>query len=109
MKENDPRTRVLKILAIFLTVLVVIALILLFKPNIIDVDIPEDEGRVSIIDIPGIGEKSDPLEKDEADVDIKVKPEYHGSFSLDKIGEWLEDPSELIDNTSLSIEGKIEF
>ena len=109
MKEEDRRNRLLKVLAIVLSILVVIALVLLFKPYTIYPEIPYEKDEPSIIDIPGIGERSDPLEKDEAEVDIKVTPQYHGSFSWDKIGEWLEDPSELIDNTSLSIEGKISF
>ena len=109
MKDEDRRNRLLKVAAVILVILVVIALVLLFKPHTINPEIPYEKKETSIIDIPGIGEKSDPLEKDEAEVDIKVTPQYHGTFSWDKIGDWLEDPSELIDNTSVSIEGKIKF
>lgn len=51
------------------------------------------------------------LEKEEEDVEIELYayPTYHGEVSLDKVKDWVEDPSELIDNTSVSFEGKIRF
>ena len=108
MKDEDGRTRLYKALAVILGLLVILAVFLLFRPNTINVEIEEEE-RTSIIDLPGLGEKSDPLEKKEADVDIRITPQYNGSFSWDKIGDYLEDPSELIDETSINIEGSIRF
>lgn len=108
MKDVEKKNKLLIAAVIILSILVLISIYLIFRPHRIEVEIPYED-QVSIIDIPGIGEQSSPIDKKKPDVDITVTPQYHGSFYWEKIGEWLKDPTELLDNTSVTVEGKIEF
>lgn len=48
-------------------------------------------------------------ENKEANLDVDVSASYHGDFSLEKIGYYASDPSRLIKDTSVSIDGKLDF
>lgn len=110
--KDDSRFKLMCFFAAVLTCLVLVMIVLILRRNAIEpVRIPATpamERRSSIIDLPGIGEDDD-VRQDGPEVELIAYPTYHGEVSLDKIGDWLEDPTELLDNTSVSIEGSVEF
>ena len=108
MKDVDRKNKLLIAAVIILSILVLVSIYLIFRPHRIEVEIPYEE-EVTVMEIPGIGEPSSPIDKKEPEVNITVTPQYHGSFYWEKIGEWLKDPTELLDNTSVTVEGNIKF
>lgn len=93
-------------LAIFLALCIVLVFFMIFSVR--RSPIPEPDARIEepvVFEGPTIGEEGE----NEMDVDIIAYPTYTGPVSLDAVKSWIEDPSNLIDDTDFTIRGNIEF
>ncbi len=93
-------------LAIFLALCILMVLFMIFSVRRSPIPAPEVEPEKSVdFEDMSIGEEGE----SEVEVGIIAYPTYTGPVSLDAVKSWIDDPSNLIDDTDFTIRGNIEF
>lgn len=93
-------------LAIFLSLCILMVLFLIFNVRRSPIPNPVmEEETVLDFEQNTIGDEG----KAETEVELYAYPTYTGPVSFEAVRSWVEDPANLIDDTSFTIRGNIEY